>query len=136
MYIQDDDDKPHSERYMDSYEDGVDYESLVALDIKKNTKYTIVLKNREASSIVTATLKITITERSENGKTGFFSGHPAEIVPKNFDEVTRIKPKVPGLKESSFIQGSRAVMDAFKVSSLFPFIPKSEKVYQGNFATG
>jgi hypothetical protein len=27
-------------------------------------------------------------------------------------------------------------MEAFKVSSLFPFIPKSEKVYQGNFATG
>jgi len=27
-------------------------------------------------------------------------------------------------------------MEAFKVSSLVPFIPKSQKVYQGNFATG
>lgn len=88
---------------MDSYEDGVDYESLVAQDIRKNTKYTITLKNREAQGILKATLKITITERSEKGKTGFFGGHPAEITPKNFDEITRIKPKVPGLKESSFI---------------------------------
>ena len=31
LYVQDDDDsKPHSERYMDSYEDGVDYEALFA----------------------------------------------------------------------------------------------------------
>lgn len=27
-------------------------------------------------------------------------------------------------------------METFKVSSLVPFIPKSQKVYQGNFATG
>ena len=30
LYIQDDEDKPHSERYMDSYEAGITYESLVA----------------------------------------------------------------------------------------------------------
>lgn len=126
LYVQDDDDsKPHSERYMDSYEDGVDYEALFADGIHEKTLYKIVLKNRDTSQIATATLKLTITETSESGKTGWFGGHPNEIVPKNFDEVMRVKPKVPGLKESSFIQGSRAVMEAFKVSSLAPFLPKS-----------
>lgn len=48
----------------------------------------------------------------------------------------RVKPRVPGLKESSFIQGSKAVMEAFKVASLNPFIPKSQKVYQATFAKG
>lgn len=49
------------------------------------------------------TIKLTVTERTESGKTGFFAGHPAEVVPRNFEEVTRVKPKVPGLKESTFI---------------------------------
>lgn len=136
LYVQDDEDKPHSERYMDSYEDGVAYESLVAQDIARNTRYRILIKNRDGSAAATVTIKLTVTERSESGKTGFFAGHPSEVVPRNFQEVTRVKPKVPGLKESSFIQGSRAVMEAFKVSSLVPFIPKSQRVYQGNFATG
>jgi len=49
------------------------------------------------------TIKVTVTERTESGKTGIFAGHPAEVAPRNFEEVTRVKPKVPGLKESSFI---------------------------------
>lgn len=126
LYIQDDDDsKPHSERYMDSYEEGVDYEALYSDDIHEKMRYKIVLKNRDSSQNAVATIKLTITETSETGKTGWFGGHPNEIAPKTFDEITRIKPKVPGLKESSFIQGSRAVMEAFKVASLLPFIPKS-----------
>ena len=137
LYIQDDDDsKPHSERYMDSYEEGVDYEALYSDDIHEKMRYKIVLKNRDSSQNAVATIKLTITETSETGKTGWFGGHPNEIAPKTFDEITRIKPKVPGLKESSFIQGSRAVMEAFKVASLLPFIPKSQTTYQGNFATG
>jgi len=59
-----------------------------------------------------------------------------EILPKNFAEVMRVKPKVPGLKESSFIQGSKSVMEAFQVASLHPFVPKSQKVYQAQFRTG
>jgi hypothetical protein len=110
---------------MDLYEDGVAYESLVAQDIKKNTAYRVSIRNRDSSGVAKVTVKLTITERTESGKTGFLSGHPKELVPKSFEEITRIKPKVPGLKESSFIQGSKAVMDIFKVSSLVPFIPKS-----------
>jgi len=58
------------------------------------------------------------------------------LVPQSFDEVARVKPKVPGVKEGAFIQGSRAVMDTFKVTSLSPFVPKSSKVYQAEFRTG
>ena len=72
-----------------------------------------------------ASLKMVITERQAGPK----AAGDVEILPKSFSEVLRVKPKVPGLKESSFIQGSKAVMEAFKVASLQPFVPKSEKVY-------
>lgn len=71
-----------------------------------------------------------ISEHFENLNSGY------EKVPKNFEEIMRVKPKVPGLKESAFIQGSKAVMEAFKVSSLQPFVPKSEEVYEAKFRTG
>jgi hypothetical protein len=50
-------------------------------------------------------------------------------LPESIDEVMRIKPKIPGLKESSFVQGSRAVMNAFKYGDQNPFVPKSSVVY-------
>jgi len=76
-------------------------------------------------------LKIVVTEHIGNGKT-----RGREVVPQNFEEVAREKPKVPGVKEGAFIQGSRMVMDTFKVTSLSPFVPKSSKVYQAEFKTG
>lgn len=90
------------------------------------------LKNRDAAMSARASLKLVITERQDTRQP---SGE-AEILPKSFSEVMRVKPKVPGLKESSFIQGSKAVMKAFKVASLQPFVPKSEQVYQAVFRTG
>ena len=57
-------------------------------------------------------------------------------MPKSFDEITRTRPKVPGLKEGAFIQGSKKVMDTFKVTSLTPFIPKTMEVFQAVFRTG
>jgi hypothetical protein len=47
-----------------------------------------------------------------------------------------VKPKVPGLKEGAFIQGSKKVMETFKVTALTPFIPKSTDVYSAIFRTG
>ena len=58
------------------------------------------------------------------------------MLPTDFDEIARTKPKVAGLKESAFIQGSRKVMETFKVTSLTPFVPASAKVYQGEYKTG
>lgn len=41
-----------------------------------------------------------------------------------------------GLKESSFIQGSSAVMDMFDVNQVEPFTPKSDKVYTASYKLG
>jgi len=84
---------------MDSWEDGVAYESLLATDIHQNTRYRVRLKNKDASMGIIASLKLVVTEHFY----GSNDRSEAEIVPKNFDEVMRVKPKVPGLKESSFI---------------------------------
>lgn len=75
--------------------------------------------------------KLVITEKFDTS-----SHRYTATLPKNFDEIKRVKPKVPGVKESSFIQGSKSVMETFKVTSLTPFIPKSAKVYQASFGTG
>jgi len=48
----------------------------------------------------------------------------------------RVKPLIDGLKQSSFIKGSKAVCDIFKFNTLVPFIPKSDKVYGVKFRTG
>jgi len=69
-------------------------------------------------------------------QSGWRGGSEAEVLPRSFEEVMRVKPKVPGLKESSFIQGNKSVMEAFKVAELQPFVPKSQKVYQAMFKTG
>jgi len=123
---------PKSSRYRDEWEDGVEYESLLASDLQENTRYRMRLANRDSAMSARASLKMVITERKASSR----AAGDAEILPKSFSEVLRVKPKVPGLKESSFIQGSKAVMQAFKVASLQPFVPKSEKVYQAVFRTG
>jgi len=115
-----------NERYEDNWEDGVEYESLTNAVLKKGTKYRLRLKNRDPSAISMASLKVVITEFDAKRK-GWHSED--EDLPKDIEEVKRLKPKVPGMKESSFIQGSKAVMDTFKVASLEPFIPKSKKIY-------
>ena len=123
---------PRSSRYQDDWEDGVTYEALLSTDLHQNTRYRMRLLNRDAAMTARASLKLVVTERYEGSKTG----NDAQILPKSFGEVMRVKPKVPGLKESAFIQGSNAVMQAFKVAALQPFVPKSQKVYQGVFRTG
>ena len=64
------------------------------------------------------------------------SKHMKTLLPQAFSEIVRTKPKIPGLKESSFIQGSRAIMDTFKVTSLQPFQPRSQTVYSSPYKTG
>lgn len=123
---------PSQSRFQDEWEDGVSYESLAASDIKTNSLHRIRLANRDPAGTVRCQLKIVLTEHSQGTKRR--SGQ--QVLPANFDEVARTKPKVPGIKEGSFIQGSRKVMDTFKVTSLSPFIPASQKVYQAEFRTG
>jgi hypothetical protein len=117
-----------SSRYFDDWEEGVSFLALASGDLKGNKNYRIVVKNRDAASLVTAKIKIMITENTKD-----LDEVRAHNFPESFDEIKRIKPKVPGLKESSFIQGSNAVMRTFNVASLAPFIPKSKTVYQGTF---
>lgn len=123
---------PHASKYQDGWEDGISYESLEASDLKANTLYRVRLGNRDPAEMTTSSLKLVITERFASDK----ETPGAVVLPKSFDEVARVKPKVPGVKEGAFIQGSRMVMDTFKVTSLSPFIPKSSKVYTGVFRTG
>lgn len=105
---------------------------MLATSVRTNTKYRVRLHNKDASNKARASLKLVVTERFESSQ----YTSEAEIIPKGFDEVMRVKPKVPGLKESSFIQGNKSVMEAFKVAALQPFVPKSQKVYQAMFRTG
>jgi len=124
--------KAKSSHYHDSWEEGVAYESLLATDIHQNTRYRMRLMNKDASKRARSSLKLVVTERFESSR----YTSEAEIVPRSFEEVMRVKPKVPGLKESSFIQGNKSVMEAFKVAALQPYVPKSQKVYQAMFKTG
>ena len=123
--------RPKSSRYFDDWEEGVSFLALASGDLSANKEYRIVIKNRDAAAVVQAKIKIMITENTKD-----LDEVRAHNFPENFDEIKRIKPKVPGLKESSFIQGSNAVMRTFNVASLAPFIPKSKTVYQGTFQTG
>lgn len=53
-------------------------------------------------------MKLVITEN-----TAAYEDSDRDVHPQDFDEVKRVKPKVPGVKESAFIQGSNAVMRTF-----------------------
>ena len=108
------------------------YESLAAGDLKTNSIYRVRLANRDPAQIVRCQVKIVLTEHTSSGK----RSSDRQVLPSSFEEVARIKPKVPGIKEGSFIQGSRKVMDTFKVTALTPFVPASSKVYQAEFRTG
>jgi hypothetical protein len=122
---------PQSSRFQDDWEDGVAFLALASADIHGGVKYRITLKNRDPSIKVSAAMKIVITE-----DTTAFEDSERNIHPEDFDEIKRAKPKVPGVKESAFIQGSNAVMRTFQVASLTPFIPKSDTVYRSTFRTG
>ena len=91
--------QPQSSRYYDSWEDEVAYEALSSSDIRQNIRYRMRLANRDASTRAKASLKLVVTEHFESTR----GRSEVEIVPKSFSEVMRVKPKVPGLKESSFI---------------------------------
>lgn len=123
--------RPVSSRYHDDWEDGVSYVALASSGIRHQVRYRISLKNRDASIQVKATLKLLIAERAAVPE-----GPGSDVHPQDFEEVKRVKPKVPGLKESAFIQGSKVVMQTFKVTTLQPFIPKSNTVYHSAFSTG
>lgn len=125
--------RPTAARYQDDWEEGVSYEALAASDLKTNRLQRIRVANRDPAEQVRAQLKVVLTERSQA------SGRRSdgdERLPASFAEVSRTKPKVPGLKEGAFIQGSRKVMETFKVTSLTPFVPASSKVYSARFKTG
>lgn len=75
------------------------YEALEVDGLKSNTTYRVRLANRDPAELVTCTLKVVVTEHAESEAIR----HPQEVVPLSFDEVARVKPKVPGVKEGSFI---------------------------------
>ena len=118
--------------WRDDWEEGVGYESLLSTDLHEGTRYRVRLLNRDPSMPAEAALKVIITEKPPR----IDQRAEREHLPKSFDEVMRVKPKISGLKESAFIQGSKSVMKAFQVASLTPFVPKSQEVYQGSFKTG
>jgi hypothetical protein len=122
---------PQSTRYQDDWEDGVAFVAMASADIHHGTRYRVTLKNRDSAIKVRATMKLLITENTKANEVTDSNVHP-----QSFDEIQRVKPKVPGLKESAFIQGSNAVMRTFQVASLAPFVPKSSVVYQSAFQTG
>lgn len=122
---------PQVARNQDDWEDGVSFVALSSADIHHGVRYRIILKNRDSATAVKATMKIVLTEDARADDT-----YDSNIHPQSFDEVQRVKPKVPGLKESSFIQGSNAVMRTFQVASLAPFVPKSNVIYQSLVKTG
>lgn len=112
---------PQSSRYFDDWEEGVSFLALASSDLHANKNYRLVVKNRDTAAVVRAKIKIMVTENTKA-----MEDVRASNFPQDFDEIKRIKPKVPGLKESSFIQGSNAVMRTFNVASLAPFVPKSK----------
>jgi len=122
---------PHSSRYQDDWEDGVAFVAMASADIRHGVRYRVSLKNRDSAIRVRATMKLIITEDTNDNESTDSNVHP-----RDFDEIKRAKPKVPGLKESAFIQGSNAVMRTFNVASLAPFVPKSRSVYRSTFHTG
>mmetsp|Transcript_21056 Transcript_21056/g.32600 ORF Transcript_21056/g.32600 Transcript_21056/m.32600 type:complete len:357 (+) Transcript_21056:2501-3571(+) len=124
--------RAHSSRYLDDWEEGVAYESLASTDLHAHSKYRVRIRNRDSAAKAKAGVKIVVTEHLEVDD--YRSTH--SNLPHDFSEVVRVKPKVPGLKESSFISGSKMVMETFKVASLQPYVPKSEEVYQAVFNTG
>jgi len=123
---------PLASMQKDDFEDGIAYEALQVQDVKSNTLYRVRLGNRDPAETTSCHLKVVVTEKTYSQK----YKSTRSILPSNFDEIARIKPKVPGIKEGSFIQGSKQVMDTFKVTSLSPFLPKSSQVYQAVFNTG
>lgn len=124
--------RPEVSKYQDDWEDGVAYEALSTSDISTGALNRIRLANRDPATSVRATLKLVISERGASGRLP----SDRQLLPKNFEEVARFKPKVPGVKEGAFIQGSRKVMETFKVTALSPFVPKSLLAYQAEFRTG
>jgi hypothetical protein len=118
----------------DEKDEATSFFALKDIESKPNVNYNLVLRNRDDSlSSEDISFKVIFTEKAWES---VHRGSGGNILPRDFDEVTRIKPKVPGLKESSFIQGTKYVMEAFSVASLTPFVPKSMKAYQAEFRTG
>ena len=90
---------PKSSRYQDEFEEGFEYESLVSSDLHSNTQYRVRILNRDSSVKARMGIKISVTEKAESD----FEGHEHEVLPASFSEVVRVKPKIPGMKEASFI---------------------------------
>lgn len=103
----------------DQQEDSVSYAAArVESNSNQGRKASIKLRNLDKSREVRdASIKIIITEENLQGS----FAQRGQNLPNNIDQVARTKPKIPGLKEASFIQGSRRVMETFKVASLTPF---------------
>ena len=55
------------------------------------------------------------------------------ILPKNIDEIKRVKARTEGLKESEFIIGTRFMLNWIDKNDLYPFLKKSDKIYQTKY---
>ena len=69
-------------------------------DVKTGVKYRLRLKNRDPSDHAETSFKLVITEYDPKRKS---SRGGDEILPKSIDEVKRVKPALPGMKQTAFL---------------------------------
>jgi len=69
-------------------------------DVKTGIKYRLRLKNRDPSDHAETSFKLTITEYDPKRKS---LRNGDEILPRSIDEVKRVKPALPGMKQTSFL---------------------------------
>lgn len=69
-------------------------------EVKTGVKYRLRLKNRDPSDHAETSFKLVITEYDPKRKS---SRSGEEILPKSIDEVKRVKPALPGMKQTAFL---------------------------------
>ena len=69
-------------------------------EVKTGVKYRLRLKNRDPSDHAETSFKLVITEYDHKRKS---SRSGEEILPKSIDEVKRVKPALPGMKQTAFL---------------------------------
>jgi hypothetical protein len=53
--------------------------------------------------------------------------------PESIDEFVRYKSSIGGMKDSSFMMGTRSLMNLISENALYPFVPKNggdQKIYK------
>jgi hypothetical protein len=69
-------------------------------DVKTGVKYRLRLKNRDPSDHAETSFKLVITEYDAKRKS---SRSGDEVLPRSIDEIKRVKPALPGMKQTAFL---------------------------------